>query len=74
MIKQQIAYQLALNKLAGKPYTHYDDLGVTPEVANLLKKEGIISSNGEWYCITPTAEKWLQSKFPHDKMINPQEG
>lgn len=71
-----MAYQLVLNKLAGRPLTHISELGIKQSTINKLILENIITwHKGDYFTLTPEAQKWVQSKHRHDKMINPrQEG
>jgi len=75
VIKEQIAYQLLLNKRSGRSFTHKSELGIRDDTVQKLIVSGIIKwHDGDYFAVTEQAEKWLQGKYPHDKMIDPRRG
>ena len=75
MIKEQIAYQLLLNKRSGRSFTHKNDLGVSDSTARNLILSGVMKwHDGDYFSVTEQAEKWLRSKYPHDMMLTPRRG
>jgi hypothetical protein len=75
VIKEQIAYQLLLNKRSGRSFTHESDLGVSKTTAQKLILGGIIKwHEGDYYSVTQEAASWVQRKHPHDMMLTPRRG